>query len=221
MIQPEQNATQYQQSLLVTGEDPAKFLQGQLTCDINDCPTYGAYCNIKGKIVSFFYIDKVEQGFELNMPADMIEITLNDLNKYAMFSKAKVEIIPSTLERNDISEVASKIPEVYANTSAKFFAHDLNLQVIDAVSFTKGCYRGQEIVARMQHRGNLKRGLFSFVSSDLDLQPGMQIVAQEDPKNEGTVVRVISVDNKLTGLAVMKSDLGYEHIAVSKLARSL
>lgn len=56
--------------------------------------------------------------------------------------------------------IAAGIPAVYPETSEKFLPHDLNLQMLNAISFNKGCYTGQEIIARMQYRGKLKNHLY-------------------------------------------------------------
>jgi len=53
-------------------------------------------------------------------------------------------------------------PEVYAATSESWVPQMLNLDLLGAVSFTKGCYPGQEIVARTQHLGRIKRRLFRY-----------------------------------------------------------
>lgn len=53
-------------------------------------------------------------------------------------------------------------PEVYAGTSGAWLPQMLNLDLLGGVSFTKGCYPGQEIVARTQHLGRIKRRLFRY-----------------------------------------------------------
>ena len=62
-----------------------------------------------------------------------------------------------TAERWRLADIRAELPWVGADTSGKFLAHSLNLDLSGAVSFTKGCYVGQEIVARMEHRGRPKR----------------------------------------------------------------
>jgi folate-binding protein YgfZ len=54
--------------------------------------------------------------------------------------------------------ILAGIPEVYV--ADEFLPQMLNLDALDAVSFNKGCYVGQEIVARTQHLGRLKRRLY-------------------------------------------------------------
>ena len=55
------------------------------------------------------------------------------------------------------ADVAAGLPQVFAASSEAFVAQMLNLDLLDAISFTKGCYTGQEIVARTQHLGRIKR----------------------------------------------------------------
>ncbi len=54
-------------------------------------------------------------------------------------------------------DIASGLPQVYARTSEAFVAQMLNLDLIDGVAFSKGCYTGQEVIARAHYRGRVKR----------------------------------------------------------------
>ena len=62
-----------------------------------------------------------------------------------------------TAERWRLADIEAEIPWLGADTSGQFLAHSLNLDLSGAVSFTKGCYVGQEIIARMKYRGTPKR----------------------------------------------------------------
>jgi folate-binding protein YgfZ len=59
-------------------------------------------------------------------------------------------------------DIADGLPQVFAATSGAFVPQMLNLDLLDAISFTKGCYTGQEIVARTQHLGRIKRRLCRY-----------------------------------------------------------
>jgi folate-binding protein YgfZ len=52
------------------------------------------------------------------------------------------------------------IPDLYTATTGKLLPHDVNLPRLNGVSFNKGCYTGQEIVARMHYRGQLKKQMY-------------------------------------------------------------
>ena len=59
-----------------------------------------------------------------------------------------------------LSEILAGIPSIQPETSNEFVLQMANLNALDGVSFKKGCYPGQEIVARMQYLGKLKRRMF-------------------------------------------------------------
>jgi len=60
------------------------------------------------------------------------------------------------------ADIAAGMPHVFAATSAQFTPQMLNVDLLDGVSFTKGCYTGQEIVARTHHLGRVKRRTMRF-----------------------------------------------------------
>ncbi len=77
------------------------------------------------------------------------------------------------------------IPAIYPETSGLFLPHDLNLTQLEAVSFTKGCYTGQEIIARMHYRGKPKNHLYRG-NSKLKLAPCTELIAGS--MTAGTIV---------------------------------
>ena len=80
---------------------------------------------------------------------------------------------PVQLDRWRRLAVAAGEPEIYAATSEEFVAQMLNLDVLGAIAFDKGCYTGQEVIARAHYRGRVKRRLQRFVThSPLRLEPG-------------------------------------------------
>jgi folate-binding protein YgfZ len=70
-------------------------------------------------------------------------------------------------------DVAAGLPQVTAINSGEFVAQMLNLDCIEAISFGKGCYTGQEIIARAHYRGRVKRRMQRFATEDTrPLEPG-------------------------------------------------
>jgi folate-binding protein YgfZ len=85
-------------------------------------------------------------------------------------------------------EVRSAVVRVQARTVELFVPQMVNLEVVGGVNFQKGCYPGQEIVARSQYRGTLKRRAYLY-AVDAPAQPGEAIFASDDPgQPAGTVV---------------------------------
>jgi folate-binding protein YgfZ len=75
-------------------------------------------------------------------------------------------------------DIRAGIPTIYPQTADAFVPQMANLQLIDGVSFTKGCYAGQEVVARMQYLGKLKRRMYlAEVESDVAPRPGDELHA--------------------------------------------
>lgn len=80
--------------LAVRGADAAKFLQGQVTCNLNYLnagqSSLGARCTPKGRMLSSFRVVQVDDGYLLAMARELIESQQADLQKYAVFSKSKL-----------------------------------------------------------------------------------------------------------------------------------
>jgi folate-binding protein YgfZ len=79
------------------------------------------------------------------------------------------------------ADIAAGLPRIYRATQGEFVAQMLNLDVLEGISFNKGCYTGQEVIARAHFRGRVKRRLQRFtvaVTSTFEattLAPGEQI----------------------------------------------
>ena len=76
-------------------------------------------------------------------------------------------------------EVHSGVGRVVAATVEQFVPQMINLELVGGVNFQKGCYPGQEIVARSQYRGTLKRRAFVVTGAEL-LQPGRELFHSAD-----------------------------------------
>lgn len=84
-------------------------------------------------------------------------------------------------------EVQSGIPRIVAATVEQFVPQMVNLELVGGVNFQKGCYPGQEVVARSQYRGTLKRRAFLF-DAEAPAQPGQELFAASDPAQPAGMV---------------------------------
>jgi len=85
-------------------------------------------------------------------------------------------------------DIAAGLPWVLAATQDTFIPQTLNMDLIGGVSFTKGCYPGQEVVARSHYRGTLKRRMAYAVGAAGDIPsvhdlPGVDIFDARKPDN--------------------------------------
>jgi folate-binding protein YgfZ len=90
-------------------------------------------------------------------------------------------IAPMSAQDWRLSEVRSGVATLSAAVSEAFVPQMLNYESVDGVNFKKGCYPGQEVVARSQFRGTLKRRAL-LASSDAAMQAGQELYAAADPE---------------------------------------
>jgi tRNA-modifying protein YgfZ len=106
------------------------------------------------------------------------------------------------------ADIADGLPQVYVATSEAFVAQMLNLDVTDGIALDKGCYTGQEIIARAHYRGQVKRRMQRFESqAPCDLKPGQTGVLAD-----GRSFKVVE--------AVARDDAHCEFLAVTNPALS-
>jgi tRNA-modifying protein YgfZ len=84
-------------------------------------------------------------------------------------------------------EVRSGIPLIEAATVEQFVPQMLNYEIVGGVDFKKGCYPGQEVVARSQYRGTIKRRTFLFESA-APLTAGQEVFHSADPAQPAGMV---------------------------------
>ncbi|WP_192563869.1 YgfZ/GcvT domain-containing protein [Pseudomonas gozinkensis] len=277
--------------LAVRGADAGKFLQGQLTCNINYLSetqaSLGARCTQKGRMQSSFRIVLEGDGVLLAMAGELLEPQLADLKKYAVFSKSKltdesaswvrfgldhgdaalsslglelpaetdsvarhegliaIRVSPNRAElwvpagqadsvKGKLSaqlsegelnqwllgQIRAGIGQVMPSTRELFIPQMLNLQAVGGVSFKKGCYTGQEIVARMQYLGKLKRRLYRVQLDASELpEPGTPLFAPSHGSSIGEVVLAARSEKNIELLAVLQAeaaDAGDLHLGTAE-----
>jgi len=258
--------------LTVSGPDAESFLQGQISCDMTKVSEarylFGVYCNIKGRVVSFFRCFKSGEHYGLLLHRSLADITHEMLDKYARFSNVTIEepelfiygmvnakpelgwfeiqcaddilrlgagddpnrhwlitsepvTFPEDYEAIDINdweylEMLSGIPIVTSGVSGEFIPQRLNMQSIQALDFEKGCYLGQEIVARMHFRGSLKHHLYRVElkldeAPDDDVEVVFPLELKADGKVIGQVIYAIPLARTLChAQVVMLADEAYD-----------
>jgi folate-binding protein YgfZ len=231
----------------VSGEDRHKFLQGQVSCDMGKLTPgnslRGALCNLKGRVIADFRALERGEDIWLQTQAGMAAKIVAVLQKYAVFSKVKLDVVsgeircfgllsesspiafpaelsallptlPSSfpgskgevvsndrlgiilpgveLNRIEIWDFAGSQPlhdalqqfeqlstddwlatemrageiHVSEQMSEEFTPQLLNYDISGVINFKKGCYTGQEVVARMFYRAQAKKRLYLFASPE-------------------------------------------------------
>jgi folate-binding protein YgfZ len=116
----------------------------------------------------------------------------------AILSDQSTELINIPLNFWMLLEVLSGIPRITDATKDHFVPQMINFESLNGVGFQKGCYPGQEIIARSQYRGTIKRRLYIYSSSNLaqPLRPGEEIYDANDLTQPAGMV-VLSAFNDL------------------------
>lgn len=267
--------------IAIEGPDTARFLQGQVTCDVNALQigqsTLGARCNPKGRMQSSFRLVRVEQDcYLLALHAGLVERQLAELKKYAVFFKTQLrdassdwlrlglagercgqlldaaglprassrggvervaaglvltladdaaelwlkpehaaslidrlanEAPPASVQAWLLRQIREGVGQVFPETYEAFIPQMLNLQQLGGVSFRKGCYTGQEIVARMQYLGKLKRRMFRLLlTGEAVPEPGTAIVDTASGQTVGETVIAARSESGIEALAVLHKD---------------
>ena len=108
----------------------------------------------------------------------------------------------------DYLNIQNGLPFIDSNTSEDFVPQMANMDLINGVSFEKGCYTGQEIVARTHYLGKQKRRTYRIkIKSDTAPEAGDQLATETSTENQytGTLVTVHqTAENKYEALAVIQ-----------------
>jgi tRNA-modifying protein YgfZ len=101
-------------------------------------------------------------------------------------------------------EIEAGVPAVYPETQDRFVPQMCNLDALGGISFDKGCYTGQEVVARVHYRGAVKRHMTKVLTLQSGLPPGSdfalpdgrssEVVESAPHPNGGTVALVVATD---------------------------
>ncbi len=257
-------ALTYLSVLKITGTDASSFLQGQLTCNINDLTEsnsfFAAYCNAKGRTISTLLIIKTATDFLLVLPNELIDKVSQKLQMYIMRADVQLHnmsddlcilgastlppaslatapkesfsvdqnkdiyikfplhgnryliistpsqaislwtdltenthFIPNTANIWIEQDISAGIPWLTKDNSEKYIPQMLNIDKLGGISFNKGCYTGQEIIARTHYLGKSKRELFlASCESTQDIPVDAKIITG---KSEQTVGKVLSLQS--------------------------
>jgi len=254
--------------VVVSGVDARKFLQGQLTCNLDEVTAThsvcGTYCTVQGRMITSFRVAQRGDGaLLLRLHASVIDTTVQTLKKYGVFSKVQIgaenEWIALSLQGRDSSKLLATIAaapaaeknaafcndslvavqtddasqrfelwvpaanaaalwqqleaaavapaslwrlrnirdgvgHVEARSQDMFIPQMLNFQLTGFVHFKKGCYTGQEIVARMQYLGKLKRHMYRY-EVDAEIAPlvGDELLKADATQSVGNIVSVVTI----------------------------
>jgi len=127
-----------------------------------------------------------------------------------LWGQLDVNAAPAGADAWESLEILAGIPTITPETSEAFIPQMTNMQVINGVNFQKGCYTGQEVVARMQYLGKVKRRMFlvQIATSD-EVKAGDKLYSKDSKSGQGTG-QIVNAQPDSNG--------GYDALAVIDIA---
>ncbi|MBM70098.1 MAG: hypothetical protein CME43_11540 [Haliea sp.] len=259
--------------LEVSGPDAVSFLHNQASCDIrqlaSDAACYGTFCNPQGRVLAdFVALATAPDTLLLRLRAEILERTLDNLRRFAVFSKVQLRNAsedwqllgiqgrelasalgarlpafpaapliwthsadaialrttgdPDAVELWVRSAAASEllsalkaqfalqadesawqaatlrqgVARLSAATSGEFLPQQLNYDLIGHINFRKGCYPGQEVIARMHYKGKAKRRMLLMTApAGTALRAGDALYRAGQAQPAGTVINAARPDS--------------------------
>ena len=168
--------SKYHRIIVVEGKDSIDFLQGQVSTDVSKQEIgqidRSAICNLKGRVIASFSCKKISNDqFHLITHQSVVKKLMDTLKKYAVFSKVSIyeggdimgDYVDEEAWKNSI--IDNFDPEIYSDNSEKYTPQELGYDKNGRIDFKKGCFTGQEIIARMHYRSP---GNFSIAKVEID-----------------------------------------------------
>jgi tRNA-modifying protein YgfZ len=208
-------------SIYLKGEGILSFLHNILTCNVNDLQerqtAYGALLSPQGKILHDIFVTNGDGKVWINCAASGRDDLMAKLKFYRLRAKFEIEAVnvapvpvdprhPELAKLEIFSEAyEDRRYELGIANSAeisvgKLFPHEANFDQFGGVDFKKGCYIGQEVVSRMQHRGTARNRILPIT-----FENETRVDETEIRSNETLIGEVLGRRGK-QGLALVRLD---------------
>ena len=220
-------------SFTLNGVDAQKFLQGQVTLHVErleeNVTRYTAICDLKGRIQFGLWLTKLNaESFVIVTTQDQAEEFAKHIKKFGAFSKMKLEeagqVYPSltgeqTTFAAEVTDIAAwevqaiQAGQAYIDQAIEhvFQPQELRLHQREGVHYDKGCYLGQEVIARLWFKAKPKAWLHAISGTGTAPAQGEQL-------NKGVqVVNSAAVENGYVALVVARPE-ALEELDVTVLA---
>ena len=184
------DATQNWQLLGVAGSDATSFIKENLTQVFEDVTLLND--GKDGLII------KDNERYLLMLTEDVASAFLSK-NQHSLYDETAWKAL----------EVTSVYPNIPANLSGQYIPQMCNLQAINGICFTKGCYMGQETIARIKYRGGNKRALYLLkgqCQQTIDSNTELEIQLEDNYRKAGNIIEFVQRGTEVILTAVLAND---------------
>lgn len=106
-----------------------------------------------------------------------------------------------------MADIRCGMPWLGSETGGRYLPQELGLEALDAVSYQKGCFPGQEVVARVHYLGKVKRRLDGLELSQSTIPPPGTTLSDDQDARVGEIINAAGDGERVIGLAVLKTDV--------------
>lgn len=150
----------------------------------------------------------LSNGIAVRVPGNRFEIWMESEALLDLLNALPDEVSIGSTAQWLLSEIDAGIPDLRIETQEAFIPQMTNLQAFEGVSFRKGCYTGQEIVTRLQHRGQLKKPMYlAEITTETQPLAGQSINSPDKPNAGQVVLSAPCGENRYRLLAVLVKSL--------------
>lgn len=175
-------------TIAVTGTDATTFLNGQLSQLVADKATWTLVLDPDGTVVTLGFLEPASDGWTLSVPAALCAATITRLKRFTLRTKVAIDETTATVDcgLESTDQLFDRRWPWAEECTRGVVPHTFGQRFVDAtVSFTKGCFTGQELVGRLDARGaNVPWRLAVVTAPTLELARGVFTVGPEGPKGE-------------------------------------
>jgi len=150
------------------------------------------------------YLRIVSQGDEKNTHRYILIGSIDE--QITLWKELVKHVTPVGTSVWELLDIQAAYPWITTQTTQKFLPQILNLDLIDGLDYQKGCYPGQEIIARLHFRGQLKRSLYLATCAHESCPESGNQVSANDKQIVGTVINAQTSQDESYLLAVIDNN---------------
>lgn len=166
----------------------------------------------------------VENGgnFLIQLDAHRYELWIHNTNAIEFEQQIAASATPGNINDWGLLDIHAGVADICPETYEKLTPQEINYQLVNGINFRKGCYTGQEIVARMHYRGKLKRHMYRFsIITDQNPTPGTAVINNTTGQNAGQIIVVVRANSQEIEILASVLDEQLEGLAIEGIPQKL
>lgn len=187
------------QVLDISGADAAAFAHAQFCNDVLELPDgqsqWNAWLSPQGRVRAFFRLLRTDAAhLTLTLRGGDAAWMRAELARFVFRAKVQIAAVNGTAEPATLADIRAGLPEIGAELRDQLLPQWIGLDRLGAVSVRKGCYPGQEIMARLHFKGGNKRSLYR-IDCNIFLPAGATLRDAQTGEEAGCALQCARADS--------------------------